>query len=104
MRLETPPHLPPLSARPLSDGKGDALPLKPDRCTKIDAKTPRLLFADRFSAVPTTGSIRQSKKYQIVAIRGTGKEETNAGFARCSSAATVAAADANAWRNAGEVT
>lgn len=75
---------------PLSAGRGNALPLKPDRCTKWTLG--RLLFARRFSAVPTGDSIRQSKKYQIVAIKDTGKEETNAGFARCSSAATVAAA------------
>lgn len=104
MHLETPPHLPLPLLRPHSDTRGHSLPLKPDRCTRIDARTPCLLFADRFCAVPTIGSIRQSKKYQIVAIKDTGKGETNAGFARCSSAATAAADDASEWRNAGDVT
>lgn len=40
---------------------------------QMDAGT--LLFAHRFSAVPTGDSIRQSKKYQIVAIKDTGKEK-----------------------------
>lgn len=89
--------------QPLSAGRGITLPLKSDRCTKWTLG--RLLFARRFSAVQTGDSIRQSKKYQIVVIKDTGKEETNAGFACCSSAATDAAAsDANRWRNAQDVT
>lgn len=40
---------------------------------QMDAQTPRLLFADRLFAVPTTGSVHQSKKYQIVAIKDTRK-------------------------------
>lgn len=96
-RISPPPPL----LRPHSDGRGDALPLKPDRCTKMDARTPCLLFADRFCAVPQSALSVNPRNIRSSRSR-IGKGETNAGFARCSSAAT--AAGASLWHNARDVT
>lgn len=74
--------------------------MEPNRCNKMSARTPGLLLSDRFLTVPTTGSIRQSKKYEIVPIKDIVKgKKANAGFARCSSAANFAATDAISQQN-----